>query len=68
MNELFFTIDGVEQKQVVFLYSDEDLKHFKETYKEKVLEKYPTAINIRLGELSVGLSSLDKKIFKAFFS
>ena len=55
MIEIFFTIDGIEQKQVVVLYSDEDLKNFIKTHKEQVLEQYPTANDIRLGQLSVGI-------------
>jgi hypothetical protein len=58
MVEIFFTIDGIEQKQVAVLYSEEDLKYFIETHKEQVLEQYPTATNIRLGELSVGIGSV----------
>ncbi len=55
MIEIFFTIDEIEQKQVVVLYSDEDLKYFIKTHKEQVLEQYPTATDIRLGQLSVGI-------------
>ena len=55
MIEIFFTIDEIEQKQVVVLYSDEDLKNFIKTHKEQVLEQYPTATDIRLGQLSVGI-------------
>jgi hypothetical protein len=58
MIEIFFTIDGIEQKQVAVLYSEEDLKDFIETHKEQVLEQYPTATNIRLGQLSVGIGSV----------
>lgn len=58
MIEIFFTIDGIEQKQVAILYSNEDLKEFLETHKEQVLEQYPTATNIRLGKLSVGIGSV----------
>ena len=55
MIEIFFTIDEIEQKQVVVLYSDEDLKDFIKTHKEQVLEQYLTATDIRLGQLSVGI-------------
>ena len=55
MIEIFFTIDEIEQKQVVVLYSDEDLKDFIKTHKEQVLKQYPTATDIRLGTLSVGI-------------
>jgi len=58
MIEIFFTIDGIEQKQVAVLYSEEDLKVFIETHKKQVLEQYPTATNIRLGQLSVGIGSV----------
>lgn len=58
MIEIFFTIDGIEQKQIAVLYSDEDLKDFIKTHKEQVLEQYPNATNIRLGQLSVGIGSV----------
>jgi hypothetical protein len=58
MIEIFFTIDGIEQKQVAVLYSDEDLKEFVKSYKDQVLEQYPTATGIRLGQLSVGIGSV----------
>ena len=55
MIEIFFTIDNIENKQIAVLYSNEDLKYFQSTFKEQVLEQYPTATNIRLGQLSVGV-------------
>lgn len=55
MIEIFFTINEIEQKQIAVLHSQEDLRDFIETYKEEVLEQYPNATNIYLGQLSVSI-------------
>ncbi|ASD51655.1 hypothetical protein [Flavobacterium phage V157] len=57
MLEIFFTINGIDQKEIAVFYDNEDLKYFVETYKEQVLEQYPTATNIRLGDLSTSLNN-----------
>jgi hypothetical protein len=57
MLEIIFTIDGIEQKQMAIIECQEELDYLLENYKEDVLEQYPTATNIQLGQLytSIGL-------------
>ena len=51
MLEIIFTIDGIENKQMAIIECQEDLDYLLENYKEDVLEQYPTATNIQLGQL-----------------
>lgn len=57
MIQVIFTINGVEQIQIAVIECDEDLQWLIKTFKEEVLEQYPTATNIRLGQLSVGIGN-----------
>jgi hypothetical protein len=55
MIEIHFTLDGIEKKETAVFYDLKDMQYFIKTFKEEVLEQYPNATDIRLGECYVGI-------------
>jgi hypothetical protein len=57
MIEVLFVFDGIEKKEMAIFDTYKEMKDFIKTFKEEVLENYPTATNIRLGRAYIGVNS-----------
>lgn len=57
MIEIFFTIEGIEQKEMAVFDSLEEMQYFIKNFNDQVLNEHPTATDIRLGQASVGIGS-----------
>jgi len=55
MIEVIFTLDGEEHIEVATFDMFSEMVSFMTTFKEEVLQNYPNAENIRLGQASVGV-------------
>jgi hypothetical protein len=55
MIEVIFTLDGQEHTEVATFDMLSEMVDFMITFKEEVLQNYPNAKNIRLGQASVGV-------------
>ncbi len=57
MIEIFFIIEGIEQKEMAIFDSLKEMQYFIKNFKEQVLNEHPTATDIRLGQASVGIGN-----------
>ena len=55
MIEILFKIDGSDKKEMAVFETIKEMKSFLKTFKEEFLKDHPTATDISLGKMYVGI-------------